>query len=326
MGRFLKISRVVAAIVCLLLLSLTLTGAVAALSSPGSLIARMQILPAAMAFSMGWFILWLMVTLLLGRVYCSTVCPLGSLMDIFSRLSRKGSPGREYSYQMPLSKLRYIAFGIVIIAILADILVIVSLVDPYSAYERIAENIESPTIAAAHNVVAEAGQWTGWWSTPLVKVVITSFLSLVVAVVTLVVVAWISWRNGRLLCNTICPVGTTLGFISRYSILHFDIDTDLCTQCRRCEYACKSSCIDLNDHLVDGSRCVNCFNCVAACPTGALRYTTDRHQLSIPMMQRTRGRLARPTAITAGTVSGAGSANEMKQSSDKADISDETIS
>lgn len=325
MGRILKICRVVAAIACLLLLSLTLTGVVAGLSSAGSLIAGMQILSAVMAFSLGWFILWLMVTLVLGRVYCSTVCPLGSLMDIFSRLSRKGSPGREYRYQMPLSKLRYIAFGIVIIAIIADIAVVVSLVDPYSAYERIAHNIETPTIAAAHNVVAEAGQLTGWWSTPLVKVVISSFLSLVVAVVTLVVVAWISWRNGRLLCNTICPVGTALGFISRYSILHFDIDTDRCTQCRRCEYVCKSACIDLNDHIVDGSRCVNCFNCVAACPTGALRYTTDRHQLSIPMMMRSRGRLARPTAMTAGTVEGAGETNEMKQLR-KTDISDETIS
>lgn len=322
MGRFLKISRVVVAIVCLLLLSLTLTGVVVSLSSPGRLIAEMQILPAAMAFSMGWFILWLMVTLLLGRVYCSTVCPLGSLMDIFSRVSRKGTKGNEYRYQPALSKLRYIAFGIVIVAILADIVVVVSLVDPYSAYERIAENVESPTLAAAHNVVAEAGQWTGWWSVPMVKVVISSFLGLVVAAVTLAFVAWISWKNGRLLCNTICPVGTTLGFISRYSILHFDIDTDLCTQCRRCEYVCKSSCINLSDHLVDGSRCVNCFNCVAACPTGALRYTTDRKQLSIPMMQRTRGRLARPAAMTTGTTPAAGGTSAMKQSN----ICDETIS
>lgn len=312
MGRFLKISRIIVAIVCLLLLSLSLTGAVTALSSSGSLIARMQILPAAMAFSMGWFALWLMVTLLLGRVYCSTVCPLGALMDIFSRLSRRGGRGKEYRYQQPLTKLRYIAFGIVVAAILADITVVVSLVDPYSAYERIAENIESPTIAAAHNVVAEAGQWTGWWSTPLVKVVISSFLGLVVAVVTFIVVAWISWRNGRILCNTICPVGTTLGFVSRYSILHFDIDTDLCTQCRRCEHVCKSSCIDLNDHVVDGSRCVTCFNCVAACPTGAMRYTTDRKQLSIPMMQRTRGRLARPTAMTTGIMPTIGKSSKMK--------------
>lgn len=325
MGRFLKISRIIVAIVCLLLLSLSLTGAVAALSSSGSLIARMQILPAAMAFSMGWFALWLMATLLLGRVYCSTVCPLGALMDIFSRLSGRGGRGKEYSYQQPLTKLRYIAFGIVVVAILADIAVVVSLVDPYSAYERIAENIESPTIAAAHNVVAEAGQWTGWWSTPLVKVVISSFLGLVVALVTLIVVAWISWRNGRVLCNTICPVGTTLGFVSRYSIFHFDIDTDLCTQCRHCEHVCKSSCIDLNDHVVDGSRCVTCFNCVAACPTGAMRYTTDRKQLSIPMMQRMRGRLARPTAMTTGIMPTAGNPNKIKQS-DNANICDETIS
>lgn len=324
MGRFLKISRVVVSIICLLSLSLSLVGVAVVSPQAGEWIARVQILPAAMVFSLGWFVLWLMVTLLLGRVYCSTVCPLGALMDIFSRLSRKGSRGKEYHYQQPQLKLRYIAFAIVVAAIIADVVIIISLVDPYSAYERIAVNIESPAIAAAHNVVSEAGQWTGWWDVPAVRVVISSFLGLVVAAVTLAVVAWVAWRNGRSLCNTICPVGTVLGFVSRYSILHFDIDTDLCTQCRRCEHVCKSSCIDLNDHVVDGSRCVACFNCVASCPTGAMRYTTERKQLSIPMMQRSRGRLARPTAMSRGAVATANESEKPRQTNNLK--YDETIS
>jgi ferredoxin len=41
----------------------------------------------------------------------------------------------------------------------------------------------------------------------------------------------------------------------------------------------------MNDHVVDGSRCVNCFNCINVCPDDAIRYTSRRKQLSIPMMQ-----------------------------------------
>lgn len=297
------------------MLSLFLVGFAGQLSFLGQWISRVQILPAALAFSLGWFIFWLMVTLLFGRLYCSTVCPMGTLMDIFSRLARRGSYGREYRYSAPLSRVRLIAFFLVLAAIVTEMAVVISLFDPYQAYDRIATDIERPALMAANNVVSEAGYLTGWWHTPAVEVAVTSFLSLVVALVTLVVVAWTAWRSGRTICNTICPVGTTLGFVSRYSVIHFDIDTDLCTQCRRCEYVCKSSCIDLNDHVVDGSRCVTCFNCVAACPTGAMRYTAERKQLSIPMMQRTRRTLSRPTAMEATPTSPLGNNSQLTNTS-----------
>lgn len=296
MGRLLKIFRVLVAVACLLIVSLTLTGLSVTLTAAGAFVAGLQIMPALTALSLGWLVVWLMVTLLFGRVYCSSVCPLGTLMDVFGRLSRKG---REYRYQPPLPKMRYLTLAVVAAALLADIAVVVSLLDPYSAYERIAVDIETPAVAVARNAVAEAGVWSGLWSMPLVKVAVSSFLSLLVAVVTLAVVARVSWLNGRALCNTVCPVGALLGSVSRYSIYHFDIDTDVCTHCRRCEQVCKASCINLDDHTVDGSRCVACFNCAAACRDGALRYTTDRKQLSIPMMQRTRRTLSGQTALSA---------------------------
>ena len=82
--------------------------------------------------------------------------------------------------------------------------------------------------------------------------------------------------------------------MSRFSILQMDIDTDLCINCRKCEDVCKGQCIDLTDHVVDGSRCVNCFDCVDICPNRAIRYTTRRHRLSTPLMQRVSGLAKRP--------------------------------
>lgn len=301
MGKFLKISRVVAAIACILLLSLVLVGSESVLPAVGRWIAHVQIIPAALAFSLVWVLFWFMLTLIFGRVYCSTLCPIGTLMDIFSRLARRGSGSRPYRYYPPQPRLRLAAFFVVLAAVFAELTVIVSLADPSQVYDRIALNIEKPLILAAHNVISEAGEFSGWWELPPVRVAVSSFLGLLVAAVTLVLVAWVAWRKGRYICNTVCPVGSALGFISRYSVLHFDIDTDLCTHCRRCEHVCKSSCINLDDHVVDGSRCVTCFNCVAECPVGAIRYTSDRKQLSIPMMQKTRGgRLSRPTAMNRG--------------------------
>ena len=48
-------------------------------------IARIQLLPAALSFSMVIFVGWIIATLIFGRIYCSTVCPMGTLMDLCAR-------------------------------------------------------------------------------------------------------------------------------------------------------------------------------------------------------------------------------------------------
>jgi len=82
-------------------------------------------------------------------------------------------------------------------------------------------------------------------------------------------------------------VGTVLGTVSRVSLYHFEIDPDLCVNCWECERQCKASCINAQQHTIDHSRCVMCVNCAAACPVGAIRYTTTRHRLTTPLMQST---------------------------------------
>ena len=105
------------------------------------------------------------------------------------------------------------------------------------------------------------------------EVVIGSIGTFVVAVVTLVVVGVLAWRNGRTYCNTICPVGTVLGALSRFSLLKPVIDTEKCINCNICSKNCKAACIDIPNHAIDYSRCVTCMNCIEKCPKGAISYT-----------------------------------------------------
>ena len=58
-----------------------------------------------------------------------------------------------------------------------------------------------------------------------------SLSTFVIAAVTFVVLIVLAWRNGRTYCNTICPVGTILGFLARYSFLKPVIDTEKCNGC-----------------------------------------------------------------------------------------------
>ena len=73
----------------------------------------LQFIPSVINFvsllsvSAAGFIIVLLLTLLFGRVYCSTLCPLGILQDVFSFLSRKLSIKKRYKYTRPLNLLRY---------------------------------------------------------------------------------------------------------------------------------------------------------------------------------------------------------------------------
>ena len=242
-----------------------------------------QFVPAAMTFSLSTIIVWVLVTLVMGRVYCSTVCPLGAWQDacarVGRRLRRNGFERRNYRYSRPLTPWRTSSLVVFVVAVFLGIGAVVSLLDPWSIYSEACDRFLLP-----------AWQWIeSHMSDPAIRIATASMAGMIVSGVLMAGISVLAFRNGRTFCNSVCPVGTALGYVSRYSLLHIDIDTDLCTQCRRCEHVCKAACINLNDHVVDGSRCVNCFNCLTACRDGAIRYTISRKALSTPLMQRLPG-------------------------------------
>lgn len=235
-------------------------------------VAHIQIFPLALAGSIAGILAWLALTLVFGRIYCSTVCPMGILQDVFARMPRLGRRRRfrnGYRYEEPRNKFRYTWLTVVVGCSVAGIALAATLFDPYSAFGRICSEILLPV-------------WEWVCGAP---VLVASWLAFGIAAATLVAVAAVAWRSGRLVCNTICPVGSTLSLVSRYALMHFDIDTDVCVNCGQCGRVCKSKCINMADHVVDASRCVVCFDCVDTCHEGAIRYTYRRKRLSVPMMQ-----------------------------------------
>ena len=109
-----------------------------------------------------------------------------------------------------------------------------------------------------------------------VDVWVRSLATMGIAILSFVILAILAWRNGRTYCNTICPVGTVLGFLSKYALLKPRIDTDKCNGCGLCARKCKASCIDSKNHAIDYSRCVTCMDCLDNCRQGAILYTRAR--------------------------------------------------
>ncbi len=250
--------------------------------------AKIQFLPAVLAANVVVVAALIAVTLVFGRVYCSVVCPLGIMQDIFARLGRTGRKKRfRYSYSPAMTVLRIVMLCVMVAAIVLGVAAIVTLLAPYSAYGRIAQTLLQPVWIFGNNLLADAAERADSYAFYRVDIWLRSPLTLCVAALTLVVLAVLAWRNGRTYCNTVCPVGTVLGYIARFSLLKPVIDTSRCVECGLCARKCKAACIDSRHHKIDYTRCVACMDCIDTCTHGAISYTRRRTAAAAPDAQQT---------------------------------------
>ena len=234
--------------------------------------AKIQFLPALLALNAGVIIALVVLTLLSGRVYCSTICPLGVMQDIFAWFGKQAKRNR-YSFSKARNIWRYTFLGIMTAAIIFGIGSIVALLAPYSAYGRIAQNLIAPIWAWGNNILADIAEHFESYTFYSTDIWIRSIPTFTIAIATLVILGILAWRNGRTYCNTICPVGTLLGFLSRFSLLRPVIDISKCNSCGSCSRNCKGACINSKEHRIDYSRCVACMDCIDRCSRGAISYT-----------------------------------------------------
>ncbi len=236
-------------------------------------LAKIQFLPAVLALNAIVIAVLLALTLLFGRLYCSVICPLGVFQDCVSNLSsrRKGKKAR-FTYSKEIKWLRYGVLVLFVIALVAGLNALVALLAPYSAYGRMVQSILAPLWQWGNNLLAWIAERQDSYAFVTKEVWLKSLPTLIVAAVTFVVVVVLAWKNGRTWCNTICPVGTTLSFFSRFAMFRPVIDKSKCRRCHACGKKCKAACIDVDNQRIDYSRCVDCFDCIDSCRLGALKY------------------------------------------------------
>ncbi|MCR5841619.1 MAG: 4Fe-4S binding protein [Bacteroidales bacterium] len=237
--------------------------------------AKLQFLPSALALNLVVVAIILLACLLFGRVYCSVICPMGVFQDVVIWLRRTCGKWLQNAQTRKLKKLKesgstekpkvnqylkrfnyvpehkWVRYGVLLLSIVSIVVsgqMLIALIAPYSAYGRIVRSI----VGVATGSVVPALLITG--------------------LVTLALIFCCAWLWGREYCNTICPVGTTLSLVSRFALFRPTIDTSKCINCARCGKACKASCIDTQNHRIDYSRCVVCFDCLDNCSEGAIRY------------------------------------------------------
>jgi uncharacterized Fe-S center protein len=246
----------------------------------GHWLASAQFVPALVSLFAGasaalGAVLIAVATLAAGRVYCSAICPLGIFQDIIARVATWW-PGRKpprRRYAPPVNWLRQSVLAATAAGVVAGWAgFTLAVLDPYSGFGRIASVLFRPLLTLANNALVGPANALGL--TALYRVephwaaagVLSASAFLLVLLAVLVV-----WR-GRLYCNTLCPVGTLLGWLARHAAFRLEIDRGACTKCAECLRVCKAQCIELRNGAIDFSRCVACYDCIGACDHGGISY------------------------------------------------------
>jgi ferredoxin len=189
------------------------------------------------------------LSLLTGRVFCSVLCPLGTLQEIlwragnifFKRRARKGLFRSGYAAK---PKIRFIVPVLTGAGLVFAFTPLMILFDPISNFGRGMGVLISAGTAGAFAIGI---------ALPLIVILIFAFF------------------RGRLFCDW-CPAGLSLGLFSSFALFRVRLSASACSSCGICEKKCPSGCINSKAKRIDVSRCVLCFSCQAACPGGAIAY------------------------------------------------------
>jgi MauM/NapG family ferredoxin protein len=195
-------------------------------------------------------------TVILGRFFCSWVCPLGIINQaagsVFNRLRTNDAVALN-SYRQ-LYRLKYYIL-VLLLVVAAFGALQTGLLDPIALTTRSFVTVVFP--------VADYG--IGWIypKQPLFHGAL--FIGLIFIAIILA-----NRFLPRFWCRALCPLGALLGLFSFRPLLSIRRDVDRCTDCRKCLSHCHGGC---DPHAgLRVSECHLCMNCIEDCPENALSY------------------------------------------------------
>ena len=221
----------------------------------------------------------LVAALVLGRVWCGWICPLGTLLGWFRfRAARRLAP------RVPpqLRSVKYVLLGVIVVmAALGSMTLLI--LDPIGLLTRTFTTSLIPgfdyVVGAVESALVGWGPGYGavtWIEDHFRGTVLpvyqphyaqgVAIFLVFLAVVLLNVFAEQFW------CRYLCPLGALLGLVAKVQVLR-PLVGDGCNGCGACVRACRVGAIELgaaggeaSSARVVTSECTMCLDCLVACP------------------------------------------------------------
>ncbi len=183
----------------------------------------------------------LVLTIILGRFFCSWLCPATLIYELNSNLAAwlKWAGLKLPSFQFDRRfKYGVLAIGLVLSSLAGSVLI---------------ATIYPPAIIGRelYFVIASGGFGVG-----IIIFIVTLLFDLLVA------------RRG--FCRYLCPGGALYSLLGRYRLVRIRRIVENCNDCAKCNVVCEFGLDPLRDDF--GQECTNCAACMAICPTEAMTF------------------------------------------------------
>lgn len=223
----------------------------------------------------------ILATVILGRVFCGWICPLGTLHNMAGYFSR------QKATRMPASwyKIKYLVLLFILTASVFS-LQLSGWLDPLAFLIRSLSIAVYPALSFGVQAFLDTAPALQGIE-PFLKKIFLPFQqpfyleSLLIGFLFLAVIALNLWER-RFWCKCLCPLGALLGLLSRYSLLKRSV-SEGCNECGACASSCQGNAVPEIKGASRNTECVVCMNCDDLCPKNAVRFTFSRKQASAGM-------------------------------------------
>jgi len=191
----------------------------------------------------------ILITITLGRVFCSWLCPVGFILELNQKVNRFLKKMGIHK-TIRITDIRYIVLSIALVLSFFLAFPLISIFDPPHMLGRELMYIFT------HNAFSLTG------------IGILSGILLFEMFLT-----------SRAWCNYLCPSGGALSILGSWRLWRIKMDKERCTHCSICNDVCPYYLEPMrlaDDQEFDWIKCDNCGLCRDACPEGAISYTTGR--------------------------------------------------
>ncbi len=239
----------------------------------------------------------LLISLFFGRGFCGWFCPMGTLLDFFSKiLPNKGKKIATYFPNFPLYLLIFSIIGSVFGIAFSGF------VDPFSILVRgmaqaIYPAFNTLTVNFFTFTYQEMPGFVNWVTEPVYDIlkhwVLPSqqkyFHLAYLSLLTLVVVFLLEGIQRRFFCRNICPLGAMLSLVAQRGSMVGVGGSEACGVCQICHKSCRIGAID-SDRTIDMAACNLCLECVVKCPREIISFSFGRQKRTSGVVSFSRRR------------------------------------
>jgi polyferredoxin len=220
------------------------------------------------------------ITLLAGRAWCGWLCPLGTLLDLFSlRRWRQ----RKWNPPESLRQIKYVLLLLILFAALFTNLTLLIL-DPLTLLTRtltvsvwpVLDRLVTALETALYQVPflrTTISTFDQWVRPGLFSQILHPYQGAFLFSAIFLVLLGLNLLAERFWCRYLCPLGGMLGLLSKVAILRREVSAE-CTSCDLCTESCPTGTIDpSNGYQSDPGECTMCMECLYGCQFGSTTFS-----------------------------------------------------